>query len=186
LPPERERARYELHRNTPEDAGYIRFLQPVVECLKRRVPSGARVLDYGSGPAPVLAEWLNREGFRTVAYDPSFAPSADLTEPFDAVVSVETFEHFRQPRREVDRLARLLTPGGVLVAMTELWTPGRDFMTWHYASDDTHIAFYSETTFRFMAAAWGFRLAETDGKRLVVLAGPERQARFSATALAAV
>ena len=54
--------------------------------------------------------------------------------------------------------------------MTALWTPGREFRTWHYAADDTHIAFYSEAVFRHIASAWGLRWIETNGKDLVVLA----------------
>jgi len=136
----------------------------------RHARKGARVLDYGSGPTPVLAGILAQEGFEVTAYDPYFAPSAPLDRPFDAIVSVETFEHFRQPGREMDRLAAMLVPGGLLLAMTELRLPDCDFRTWHYAGDETHITFYSDETFRFISAAWALRLVETDAKRLVVLA----------------
>ena len=170
LSPEQEVARYRLHRNSVEDEGYVRFLQPVVDCLKRILPEGATVLDYGSGPTAVLVELLTRAGFHTVAYDPFFAPEPDLTVPFDAIVSTETFEHFRRPAVELDRIRTWLRPGGFLAVMTTWWTPGRDFRTWHYAADDTHIAFYSETAFRYLAAAWGFGVIETNGKDLVVLA----------------
>ncbi len=172
---ERERARYELHRNRLEDEGYVRFLQPVVTCLVRQLRAGgaanpsppfARILDFGSGPTPVLVELLRREGFESWAYDPFFAPGTDLSQPFDAVVSTETFEHFRRPRAELDRIAGLLRPGGLLVVMSALWQPGQDFRTWSYANDETHIAFYSVATFRFIASTWGLRIIETNGKDL--------------------
>lgn len=171
--PERERARYQLHRNRLEDEGYVRFLMPVVEALARhlrpRCGDEGVILDYGSGPTPVLIELLTRRGFRAVGYDPYFAPDADLDHPFDAVVSTETFEHFREPRRDIARVAALLRPGAPLIVMTALCTAGRDFPTWPYANDETHVAFYAEETFRFVAAAMGLRVVETNGKHLVVL-----------------
>lgn len=175
--PERERARYELHRNSLTDEGYIRFLQPVIACLLRHFRPGgetgtilppARILDFGSGPTPVLVELLRREGFNAVGYDPCFDSGADLSQPFDAVVSTETFEHFRRPREELERIAGLLRPGGLLVVRTALWQPGQDFRTWHYANDETHIVFYSEATFRYIASTWGLRICETNGKDLIV------------------
>jgi hypothetical protein len=177
--PEQERARYELHRNSLQDEGYVRFLRPVIDGLERHLQSGcegesrlspARILDYGSGPTPVLVELLHREGFKAVAYDPYFAPEPDLSKPFDAVIATETFEHFRQPRLEIDRIVSLLRHGGLLVVMTALCLPGRDFRTWHYANDETHIAFYSEGTFRFVESTWGLRILETNGKDLIVAA----------------
>jgi hypothetical protein len=169
LTPELERRRYSLHHNSLEDEGYVRFLMPAVDCLKRRLPRNATVLDYGAGPSPVLVELLKREGFQAAGYDPFFMPEADLSAPFEAVVSTETFEHFRRPCTELDRIVGLIRPGGLLVVMTALCTPERDFTTWHYVSDDTHIAFYSEDTFRFIADAWGLCGVETDGRQLVAL-----------------
>jgi hypothetical protein len=169
LSPDQEAARYRLHQNSLNDAGYVRFLGTAVESVRKHVPAGGRLLDYGSGPAPVLAELLTREQYRVAVYDCFFAPDTDLSQPFDAVVSTETFEHFREPRAELNRITGLLRPGGVLVVMTALWKPGCDFARWHYANDATHIVFYSLETFRFIAAAWGLTLVETNGTNLVVL-----------------
>ncbi|MEI6147938.1 MAG: class I SAM-dependent methyltransferase [bacterium] len=175
--PQQERARYELHRNSLEDGGYVCFLQPAIDALARHLRRGGEgegprspgtILDYGSGPTPVLVELLNRAGFQAVAYDPFFAPDADLSHRFAAVISTETFEHFRRPRLELDRLVGLLNPGGLLVVLTALWTPERDFRKWPYANDETHIAFYSGATFDFMAATRGLYVVETNGKDLVV------------------
>ena len=69
---------------------------------------------------------------------------------------------------ELDRLVGLLNPGGLLVVLTALWTPERDFRKWPYANDETHIAFYSGATFDFMAATRGLYVVETNGKDLVV------------------
>lgn len=184
LTADQEVARYRLHRNRIDDAGYVRFLMPVIDCLKRHGVSG-RVLDYGAGPGPVLLELLRRAGFEAQGYDPNFAargacdaggvrgagPSGDATAAalFDAVVSTEVFEHFRTPQRELDCVAAMLRPGGLLVVMTALVTEDVDMTAWHYASDATHIVFYTEETFRYIAGRWGFKLVECAGNRLVAL-----------------
>lgn len=184
LSPGQEAERYRLHQNRITDDGYVRFLMPVVDCLRRHGVKG-RVLDYGAGPAPVLVEILRREGYEAVGYDPVFEPArgdacretggrdtpqGDPTGGmFDAVVSTEVFEHFREPGRDLDRLVSVLKPGGWLVAMTELFAEGVDMAVWPYANDPTHILFYSPFTFQVIARRWGFDLVECAGKRLVAL-----------------
>ena len=168
-----EAARYCLHQNTPDNAGYVRWLSNAVAALQRhaaRLGPNRRVLDFGSGPTPVLVSLLRQPGFDAVGYDPHFAPDTDLTQPFDAIVSIETFEHFRNPREDIGRVAGLLVPGGVLVVMTALHDGVPDMSRWHYALDETHIAFYSMRTFQFIAGQWGLSLVENDGRNVVVLA----------------
>lgn len=175
LSPAQEVARYQLHRNRLDDAGYVRFLMPVIDCLKRHGVEG-RVLDYGCGPEPVLTELLKGAGFDASGCDPNFAGGAGGSgggalpvQGFDAVVSTEVFEHFRAPASEMDRLVSLLRPGGLLVVMTALVTEATRMESWHYANDATHIVFYTEATFRYLADRWGFRLVECSGNRLVGL-----------------
>lgn len=183
LSPEQERARYRLHRNSIEDAGYVRFLSPVVEALKRRLPCRATppltrqglpaagapaVLDYGCGPDPVLVKLLRRAGYDAAGYDPFFHPDTELRRGYDAVVSTETFEHFRAPATEIERVVRLLKPGGVLAVMTALYD-GQDLATWHYSLDATHVCFYTIATFRFVAVRWGLQVVETNDRNLIVM-----------------
>jgi 2-polyprenyl-3-methyl-5-hydroxy-6-metoxy-1,4-benzoquinol methylase len=152
----------------------------VVDCLKRHGVRG-QVLDYGAGPSPVLTVLLAREGFNVRGYDPNFTephnPCSITSENsvVDAVVSTEVFEHFRDPAREMDRIARLLRPDGLLVVMTALVTEDVSLDTWHYTNDATHIVFYTEGTFEYIARRWGFRVEECDGGRLVVLRRGDRE-----------
>lgn len=174
MTPAEEVARYQLHRNRLDDEGYVRFLMPVIDCLKRHGVSG-RVLDYGAGPSPVLTELLIREGFKARGYDPNFPVQhgygSVLLEKstVEAVVSTEVFEHFREPACEMGRIARLLKPGGLLVVMTALVTEAVRMDAWPYANDATHIVFYAEETFRYIARRWGFHVVECAGSRLVVM-----------------
>lgn len=164
-----EAARYRLHRNDPADSGYARFLEQLAVPLCRHLDPGSRGVDYGSGPSGALAGMLRPRGFRCDTFDPFFDPGA-LAPPYDFAACAEVFEHFRNPREEIARLAALLRPGGVLGVMTEFRTPGVPLAGWHYTSDPTHVAFYSLETFRWIAGEIGFTLLESDGSRVVILA----------------
>lgn len=170
LTPEAEQARYRLHRNTAEDAGYVAYLRPAADALERHLPAAGagRVLDYGSGPTPVFVQMLRARGYEATGYDPYFAADTPAAGPFAAVTATETAEHFRAPASEWLRLADLLGPGGILVVMTAFSDGIADLARWHYALDCTHVALYARRTFDWIAARHKFALLETDGRRLMV------------------
>ena len=163
LPAERpgageERARYEEHRNDPQDPSYRAFLDRLCAPLVERLAPGARGLDYGSGPGPTLSVMLEERGFPTEVYDPYFAPDpAVLRRTYDFVTCTETVEHFFAPGREFSTLGGLLRPGGLLAVMTEV-LEGQRFEEWHYVRDPTHVAFYRDSTLRWIAGAHGWDL----------------------------
>jgi SAM-dependent methyltransferase len=183
LSPEEEYKRYLLHQNDSSNTGYVKFLTVAVDCLKTHLgnlhPALTRVLDYGSGPGPVLVQLLNREGFMAIGYDPNFGerstPDCMVTDSltglglFDAVVSTEVVEHFRAPREEWGKMVSLIRPGGFLVVVTSLVVPGIDLSAWYYANDPTHIAFYSELTLSHIGKQWGLSIVETNGHNRVVM-----------------
>lgn len=145
------------------------MLSKVIEMLEQRATGTCRVLDYGSGPNPVLVELLQRRGYRAVGYDPLFAPDTDLSEPFDAILAVEVFEHFAAPAREIKRITSLLRPGGRLIIHTLLHRGPNSFGDWWYARDLTHVTFYSLRTMRWIADKFRFHRFDSDGERLVKL-----------------
>ncbi len=183
LDPAQEFDRYLLHQNSLSNAGYVSFLMGAVDYLKAYLSSNGEgspsILDYGSGPVPVLVQLLNRDGLNAIGYDPFFgdrvAPGALVTSsleglgPFDAVVSTETVEHFRTPSTEWKKIASLIRPGGILVVMTSLVLPETNLSSWYYAKDPTHITFYTESTFRFIGEQFGFSLVETNGRNCLVM-----------------
>ena len=169
LAPDAERSRYELHENTLDNPGYVARFERLLDRIEE-VCSGLRtVLDFGCGPGPVLVELLRRRGFAATGYDPFFAPDADLSAPFDLVISTETFEHFCRPRREIQTILRLLRPGGYLAVMTQ-FHPGPDALAdWWYLRDETHVAFYSPATFAWIGRNFGFRVIHSDDLHVVIL-----------------
>lgn len=175
--PEAAAERYRLHRNSLDDAGYVRMLRTLIDPVLARVASGARGLDYGSGPRPVAAELVRREGFKCDAYDPVFAPEPPRP-PYEFVLACEVAEHFLDPAAEFARLRSLVAPGGLLGVRTEFWSEAADLVkpaapaTWHYLSDPTHVVFYREKCFRWLAAHGHWTMEWSDGRRLVLLRRP--------------
>ncbi len=186
--PSEERARYDMHQNAPDDEGYISFLETIAAPLANQLllevsppganPTGASPtgagstrtsgLDYGCGPEPVLCRLLQERGFTVHPYDPHYFPE-NPEGPFDFIVSTETFEHFRHPRREIERIRALLRPGGLLGVMTAFWSEEVFRANWHYRRDFTHLCFYRRETIEWICDAFEFETLWSDEKRAVIL-----------------
>lgn len=159
LSPEAEQAQYDHHENTLDDPGYRRFLTRLAGPVLARVPAGAQGLDVGCGPAPLLARMLEEGGIGMRVYDPFYAPDDSVwAQRYDLVTASEVVEHFRAPGREFDRLFSAVKPGGLLAVMTKRVRDAAAFARWHYILDPTHIAFYDEGCFAWIAARHGAQL----------------------------
>lgn len=152
-----ERARYELHNNGRGDANYVSFLRRLVDPLVERLRPGARGLDFGCGPTPVLSELLTTAGFPCAAYDPFFAPDETLLdEQYDFISCSEVVEHAHDPASMFAALRHMLVPGGMLGVMT-MFHPGVNaFADWWYRRDPTHVCFYNEATMRWIGERYGW------------------------------
>ena len=159
LTPEKERARYATHMNSPADEGYRAFLDKLLAPLSKRLPAGARGLDYGSGPGPTASVMMRERGFSMRDYDPYFAPDAPGPgEAFAFITCTEVVEHLRRPAEDLARLDALLEPGGALGVLTGVLEDDAAFPAWWYHRDATHIAFYRPETLSFIARRFGWTL----------------------------
>jgi SAM-dependent methyltransferase len=177
--PDAEYAHYLTHQNHPDDPGYRQFLSKLADPLMSRLAEGAsepsRGLDYGCGPGPALAARLREAGHEMALYDPFFHPDpSPLDRVYDFVTSTETAEHFHRPAAELDRLMRLVRPGGWLAIMTSFQTDDARFQNWHYRKDPTHVVFYREATMRHLAASRGWS-CEIPVKDVALMRRPLRQ-----------
>lgn len=154
-----ERARYELHENDPTDPGYVAFLRRLADPIMERLRPGARGLDFGCGPAPVLSGLFTSAGFSCAAYDPFFAPDETLLDgSHDFITCSEVAEHAHDPASVFTTLRRMLAPGGLLGVMTRFHQGQPAFGDWWYRRDPTHVCFYAESTMGWIAVRHGLRL----------------------------
>lgn len=167
-----EYAHYLQHENDPMDPGYRRFLARLAEPLLARLPIGAKGLDFGCGPGPALGAMLREAGHPMALYDPFFRPDPTVLQGrYDFITCTETVEHFHHPAAELERLDRLLVPGGWLGIMTCFQIDDAGFAAWHYRRDPTHVVFYRAVTWRYLAAARGWP-CEIPVKNVVLLRKP--------------
>ena len=169
LDPGEEKQRYDQHENDPGDPAYREFLSQIFDPLNQKLEPGSSGLDYGAGPGPTLSVMFREAGHKMEIYDPFYAdrPHA-LNKFYDFITCTETAEHFYDPGKEFRTLWGLLKPGGILGLMTLLRPVEEPFSEWHYAKEDTHVAFYSKETFRWLAEKLNASL-EILGERVILL-----------------
>tara|TARA_Y100000296_G_scaffold59466_1_gene68652 strand:+ start:260 stop:778 length:519 start_codon:yes stop_codon:yes gene_type:complete len=156
-----EKQEYDLHENSFEDEGYRKFLgkvlKPLSPFIKATNATKLSGLDFGCGPAPVLASMLSDEGVNMSTYDPFYAPTIQVLESsYDIVTCTEAIEHFHAPHLEWGLFNKLVAPGGVLAIMTKRVLDKARFANWHYKNDITHVSFFSEKTFEYLAQRDGY------------------------------
>lgn len=163
-----EKALYGTHHNSIDDAGYVGFLNQLLQPMLSLLAPGMRGLDFGCGPGPTLSRMAEQHGLLCDDYDPYFFPQ-EPQGPYDFVFATECFEHFRTPAQDIARIHGYLKPGGLLGIMTERWHEERPFTQWHYTRDKTHVVFYHARTIEMLCAQFGFSCEWMDEKRVAIL-----------------
>ena len=160
-----EMAIYQQHENNPNDLGYRKFLdrikQPMLQQLVLLNKSQDKItgLDFGCGPGPTLSLMFEEVGVSCANYDLYFANHPELLEQkYDFIVSTEVFEHLAQPADVMNQLVSCLKPEGILGIMTQRPRDLAAFQNWRYLADPTHISFFSEACFKWLAKHWQLEL----------------------------
>ncbi len=112
------------------------------------------VLDFGSGPTPVLAELLKKRGLRVEYFDKFYQPNEIYkNKKYDLIASTEVFEHLENPKKILKFLTSHLEPDGIIAIMT-LFHSNKidDFLKWWYRRDPTHITFFTPKSIEVMAS----------------------------------
>lgn len=179
LTAEQEKAEYDLHENDLQDAGYHQFLQrfwqPFKACLAEQGAnhgrlSGAEILEFGCGPGPALAGIMENDGYSVSKYDYFYFPDKVVlqTGAYDGISATEVIEHLHKPKQVFESWLGYLKPDGVLGLMTKLVKDQQAFANWHYKNDLTHVCFYSQATFQWLANHYGLIL-QIIGNDVIVL-----------------
>ena len=154
-----EKAEYDLHQNSPDDQDYRGFLSRLFDPMNRQIAANSHGLDFGCGPGPTLSVMFEEAGHDVDLYDPFYADVQNvLRRRYDFVTASEVVEHFRDPPTGLARLWQCVRDGGVLGIMTKRPTTQSTFANWHYKNDLTHVSFYSDETFCWLANCWGAEL----------------------------
>lgn len=159
LRPLEEALRYLHHQNHRDDPGYVQFLERLVIPVCDIVPEGSRGLDFGCGPAPVIAELLTARERPAVSYDPLFFADDDLLhDQYDFLTCSEVIEHVHDPATMLANFGTLVRPGGTIAIMTRFYVVDTPFDQWWYRRDPTHVCFFNEDTMRWIAGRFGWDL----------------------------
>ncbi|WP_138431184.1 class I SAM-dependent methyltransferase [Fodinibius saliphilus] len=169
-----ELARYETHENDPNDKGYRNFLGQLFKPLNDLLEPKSKGLDFGCGPGPTLNLMFEEHGHAVNIYDPFYADDESVfNKRYDFITATEVVEHLFYPRKEFKRLWDCLKPGGYLGIMTKLAENDKSFFAnWHYRLDETHVTFYTQKTFQWLANNWETSVT-FPGDRVIIFQKPE-------------
>ncbi len=164
-----EKARYDSHNNDPDDPRYRNFFKQLLTPLLAILHSNSYGLDFGSGPGPALSLMLEECGHKVDLYDKFYAQNdAVFQNRYDFITATEVVEHLPNPLKDLEALVKILQKGGILAIMTEIVFPQLDFRNWYYKNDPSHVCFYSEKTFVYLANLLGLEIV-TISERVVIL-----------------
>lgn len=137
--------------------------------MHNRLRPNSSGLDFGSGPAPVLSRMFEQAGHTMTLFDFFYHRDfAALKKEYDFITASEVVEHLREPEKELNLLWSCLKPGGHLGVMTQSVVSHESFSAWHYKNDVTHVCFYSEETFRWLASTWRAEVSFADNDVVIL------------------
>ncbi len=154
-PPKAERERYLRHENSRKDPGYLAYLNTFIDVVAPRGSpgeehdlTGRAVLDFGSGPNPVLPDLIAGRGALVETYDPFFSRGDTWkAQTYGLIVLHEVIEHLFEPIQTVRYLRDLLAPDGRIAVRTRFHPPSTNqFLEWWYRRDTTHVCFFAPST----------------------------------------
>ena len=168
----KELKQYQNHNNTMQSSGYVEMFDVFMKItFERYLKNIKTVLEFGSGPGPVLAELLKQKGLDVDIYDKFFAPKKVYeNKQYDLITSTEVLEHIQNPVEIFGFFASHLNKGGYLAIMTQFHQNNTsEFQKWWYKNDPTHICFFRPYTFEVLASISGFEVLKHDFKKSVLL-----------------
>lgn len=169
---EKEKSQYDNHNNSIEDTGYVQMFENFLDFFWEEVNATTEeVLDFGSGPGPVLSTLIKRRGKKCDIYDKFFQPKKVYQDKkYHLITSTEVFEHLEDPKSMLEFFKTILHSGGYVALMTLFHTNEKeDFLKWWYRRDPTHITFFRPKSFEILASQCGFKVIKTDNKRIILL-----------------
>lgn len=164
---QKEKARYDIHENNTDNESYLEIFKNFISyAIEPYLPN--KILDYGSGPEPVLAKLLEEEKYLVETYDPFYSPQKPDSK-FDLISSTEVFEHFHNPLKDIEKIITYMEPGAYLAIMTRFIPSFEEFKTWNYKDDTTHVSFFSPKTFETITEIFNFKILKHNNLDTIIL-----------------
>jgi tRNA pseudouridine65 synthase len=170
-----EQSRYETHNNDLQNPGYREFLTPLRDLiikhssLRESIVEG---LDYGCGPTTAMQELFAEAGINFSSWDPFFFPERPSHKnQFDLICASEVIEHFHNPLDSFADINDLLKPDAILGLQTNSLECPENFPGWWYARDLTHVSFYTETCFKWLAEYFNWTVLHLDQRYVIFRKG---------------
>lgn len=164
-----ELKKYLEHHNDLDNEGYVNFLENFIDSTVVPVLKSGHILDYGSGPNPVLSVLLKRRGYSVDIYDPYFHQNDPSNKSYDLITSTEVVEHFHHPRTSFEHMVQFLKPEGYLCILTLFHKNDmHHFEDWFYQRDPTHVIFYRPKTLQVLADILNLELIEHNDYRYAI------------------
>ena len=169
---EDELKQYNNHNNTMDSPGYVEMFERfMATTFNDYIDEIQNVLEFGSGPGPVLSELLKQRGLKVDIYDKYFSPEKVYEgKKYDLITSTEVIEHVDDPKGLFKFFSDHIKSDGYLALMTQFHTNNaQEFKKWWYKNDPTHICFFRPHTFEVLAEQSGFKVLKHDSKKSILL-----------------
>lgn len=159
LMPNLERQHYGRAQKKSKQKQLTQFILPLLDQISLQQTGTLKGLNFGRVLDEQSQQTILNTGNLVNQYDPFFAADQSvLKQHYDFVCCYRVFEHFRHPHREWMLLNQLIKPGGWLAISTPLLTDKDHFAKWHYKNNPTHVSFYQQATFEYLAFNSDFEL----------------------------
>lgn len=154
-----EKARYDKH---VVDSDYFFYMKKIYENFKDYLKDG-NILDFGSGKAKAIESISDR---MVISYDKYYLKNEYKNNKYDNIVLIEVIEHISDFYSTLCVLIKLLNTGGRIIINTNLHN--NQFDKWWYFRDITHVVFFSETTFKYIASKLKLKIITIRGNLIVL------------------
>lgn len=162
---------YTNHNNSIHDPVYQAYFREFINtCIEGYISGQIEILDFGSGPEPVLAHLLKKDyAYSVDVYDVFFSPEKVYEgKLYDLITATEVVEHLETPIAYFELFKSLLKPGGLLAVMTQFHHCDVErFEHWHYRRDESHVSFFTPKTMAVIAERTGFEILFIDAHKNV-------------------
>jgi len=133
-----------------------------------------KIMDFGCGPGRFVT-FLREKGYDSYGCDPGeefpavpYFYKSDISavdaHDFDAIISIEAFEHVEDIKTVMTEIVKRLRKGGLLYVQTN-YTHVDSVLGWGYFDFEGHVSFYNPKAMRILMDHAGLELIHFDNRK---------------------